>query len=99
MDHMNPFQAANDFLQELESRVNRLEKLAQGKGTEDVKLPPVLGVEQIVQFLGCSEYAAREIMKSKTLKTFRVGMKYQVTRKNFLEWMESGGEIIGPKNG
>ncbi len=56
-------------------------------------------MDRMNPFQNASNYAAQEIMKSKDLKTFRVGVKYQVTRKNFLEWMEKGGEVGGSRNG
>ena len=99
MDCQNPFQATAALLSDLESRITRLENLAKSGAADDYQLPPVLGVGDIMQFLDCSEYAAREIMRSPNLKTFRVGSRYQVTRSNFLSWMEKGDASIGPRNG
>lgn len=94
MDSQSPLQAVDALLTSLDSRITRLENLMKaGTGlTDDYHLPPVLGVDDVMHFLNCSEYAAREIMRSPALKTFRVGSRYQVTRINFLKWMEKGEE-------
>ena len=55
-------------------------------------LPSVLDIESIMNALDCSEYRAREIMKSGRLKVFRIGKKYLATREHFLEWLENGGD-------
>ena len=55
-------------------------------------LPSVLGIEDLMNALDCSEYRAREIMKSGRLKVFRIGKKYLATREHFLEWLERGGD-------
>ena len=59
-------------------------------------LPSVLDIEALMNALDCSEYRAREIMKSRRLKVFRIGKKYLTTREHFLEWLEQGGDV---KNG
>lgn len=79
----------------LEQRVKNLE--AQFKGPAfGAALPSVLGIEDVMNALDCSEYRAREIMKSGRLKVFRIGKKYLATREHFLEWLENGGDA---KNG
>lgn len=62
-------------------------------------LPSVMDIESIMNALDCSEYRAREIMKSGRLKVFRIGKKYLATREHFLEWLENGGDANGQRNG
>lgn len=75
----------------LEQRVKDLEAQLRGPAF-GASLPPVLGIESIMNALDCSEYRAREIMKSGRLKVFRIGKKYLATREHFLEWLENGGD-------
>lgn len=79
----------------LEQRVKNLETQLHGP-VFGAALPSVLDVESIMNALDCSEYRAREIMKSGRLKVFRIGKKYLATREHFLEWLENGGDA---KNG
>lgn len=75
----------------LEQRVKNLEAQLHGP-VFGAALPSVLDVESIMNALDCSEYRAREIMKSGRLKVFRIGKKYLATREHFLEWLEQGGD-------
>lgn len=79
----------------LEQRVKDLETQLRGPAF-GAALPSVLGIEDLMNALDCSEYRAREIMKSGKLKVFRIGKKYLATREHFLEWLEQGGDA---KNG
>ena len=79
----------------LEQRVKDLEVQLRGPAF-GAALPSVLGIEDLMNALDCSEYRAREIMKSGRLKVFRIGKKYLATREHFLEWLENGGDA---KNG
>lgn len=78
----------------LEQRVKDLETQLRGPAFGAV-LPSVLDIESIMNALDCSEYRAREIMKSGKLKVFRIGKKYLATREHFLEWLERGGDAGG----
>ena len=78
----------------LEQRVKNLETQLKGP-VFGVALPSVLGIEDLMNALDCSEYRAREIMKSGKLKVFRIGKKYLATREHFLEWLEQGGDASG----
>ncbi|WP_302121793.1 helix-turn-helix domain-containing protein [Acidaminococcus fermentans] len=82
----------------LEQRVKNLETQLKGP-VFGVALPSVLGIEDLMNALDCSEYRAREIMKSGKLKVFRIGKKYLATREHFLEWLEQGGDAGGQRNG
>ena len=82
----------------LEQRVKDLEAQLRGPAFGAV-LPSVLDIESIMNALDCSEFRAREIMKSGTLKVFRIGKKYLATREHFLEWLERGGDAGGQRNG
>ena len=75
----------------LEQRVKDLETQLRGPAF-GAALPSVLDIESIMNTLDCSEYRAREIMKSGRLKVFRIGKKYLATREHFLEWLERGGD-------
>lgn len=75
----------------LEQRVKNLETQLHGP-VFGAALPSVLGIEDLMNALDCSEYRAREIMKSGRLKVFRIGKKYLATREHFLEWLENGGD-------
>lgn len=75
----------------LEQRVKNLETQLHGP-VFGAALPSVLGIEDLMNALDCSEYRAREIMKSGRLKVFRIGKKYLATREHFLEWLERGGD-------
>lgn len=75
----------------LEQRVKDLETQLRGPAF-GAALPSVLGIEDLMNALDCSEYRAREIMKSGRLKVFRIGKKYLATREHFLEWLENGGD-------
>lgn len=75
----------------LEQRVKNLEAQLHGPVFGSA-LPSVLGIEDVMNALDCSEYRAREIMKSGRLKVFRIGKKYLATREHFLEWLEQGGD-------
>lgn len=79
----------------LEQRVKNLETQLRGPAF-GAALPSVLDIEALMNALDCSEYRAREIMKSGRLKVFRIGKKYLATREHFLEWLERGGDA---KNG
>lgn len=78
----------------LEQRVKDLETQLRGPAF-GAALPSVLDIESIMNALDCSEYRAREIMKSGRLKVFRIGKKYLATREHFLEWLEQGGDASG----
>lgn len=78
----------------LEQRVKDLETQLRGPAF-GAALPSVLDIESIMNALDCSEYRAREIMKSGKLKVFRIGKKYLATREHFLEWLEQGGDASG----
>lgn len=78
----------------LEQRVKDLETQLRGPVFGAV-LPSVLDIESVMNALDCSEYRAREIMKSGKLKVFRIGKKYLATREHFLEWLERGGDASG----
>ena len=78
----------------LEQRVKDLEAQLRGPAFGSA-LPSVLDVEAMMNALDCSEYRAREIMKSGKLKVFRIGKKYLATREHFLEWLERGGDAGG----
>ncbi|MCH4096023.1 MAG: helix-turn-helix domain-containing protein [Acidaminococcus provencensis] len=78
----------------LEQRVKNLEARFKGP-VFGAALPSVLDIESIMNALDCSEYRAREIMKSGKLKVFRIGKKYLATREHFLEWLEQGGDASG----
>lgn len=78
----------------LEQRVKNLEAQLHGP-VFGAALPSVLDIESIMNALDCSEYRAREIMKSGRLKVFRIGKKYLATREHFLEWLENGGDANG----
>lgn len=82
----------------LEQRVKDLETQLKGPAF-GAALPSVLDIESIMNALDCSEYRAREIMKSGKLKVFRIGKKYLATREHFLEWLEQGGDAGGQRNG
>ena len=82
----------------LEQRVKNLEAQLHGP-VFGVALPSVLNIEDLMNALDCSEYRAREIMKSGKLKVFRIGKKYLATREHFLEWLERGGDASGQRNG
>lgn len=82
----------------LEQRVKDLEAQLRGPAF-GAALPSVLGIEDLMNALDCSEYRAREIMKSGKLKVFRIGKKYLATREHFLEWLEQGGDAGGQRNG
>lgn len=82
----------------LEQRVKNLEAQLHGP-VFGAALPSVLGIEDVMNALDCSEYRAREIMKSGRLKVFRIGKKYLATREHFLEWLENGGDADGQRNG
>lgn len=75
----------------LEQRVKNLEAQLHGP-VFGAALPSVLGIEDLMNALDCSEYRAREIMKSGRLKVFRIGKKYLATREHFIEWLENGGD-------
>ncbi len=75
----------------LEQRVKDLETQLRGPAF-GAALPSVLDIESIMNALDCSEYRAREIMKSGKLKVFRIGKKYLATREHFMEWLEQGGD-------
>lgn len=78
----------------LEQRVKNLETRLRVP-VFGAALPSVLDIESIMNALDCSEYRAREIMKSGRLKVFRIGKKYLATREHFLEWLERGGDAGG----
>lgn len=78
----------------LEQRVKNLEAQLHGP-VFGAALPSVLSIEGVMNALDCSEYRAREIMKSGKLKVFRIGKKYLATREHFLEWLEKGGDAGG----
>lgn len=78
----------------LEQRVKDLEAQLRGPAF-GAALPSVLDIESIMNALDCSEYRAREIMKSGKLKVFLIGKKYLATREHFLEWLEQGGDAGG----
>ena len=78
----------------LEQRVKNLETQLKGP-VFGAALPSVLDIEGVMNALDCSEYRAREIMKSGRLKVFRIGKKYLATREHFLEWLENGGDANG----
>ena len=78
----------------LEQRVRNLETQLHGP-VFGAALPSVLDIEALMNALDCSEYRAREIMKSGKLKVFRIGKKYLATREHFLEWLEQGGDASG----
>lgn len=82
----------------LEQRVKDLETQLRGPAF-GAALPSVLDIESIMNTLDCSEYRAREIMKSGKLKVFRIGKKYLATREHFLEWLERGGDAGGQRDG
>lgn len=82
----------------LEQRVKNLEAQLHGP-VFGAALPSVLDIEALMNALDCSEYRAREIMKSGRLKVFRIGKKYLATREHFLEWLEQGGDAGGQRNG
>lgn len=82
----------------LEQRVKDLEAQLRGPAF-GAALPSVLGIDDLMNALDCSEYRAREIMKSGKLKVFRIGKKYLATREHFLEWLEQGGDAGGQRNG
>lgn len=82
----------------LEQRVKDLETQLRGPAF-GAALPSVLDIESIMNALDCSEYRAREIMKSGKLKVFRIGKKYLATREHFLEWLERGGDAGGQRDG
>lgn len=82
----------------LEQRVKDLETQLRGPAF-GAALPSVLDIESIMNALDCSEYRAREIMKSGKLKVFRIGKKYLATREHFMEWLERGGDAGGQRNG
>ena len=75
----------------LEQRMKDLETQLRGP-VFGAALPSVLDIEALMNALDCSEYRAREIMKSGKLKVFRIGKKYLATREHFLEWLEQGGD-------
>lgn len=78
----------------LEQRVKDLETQLRGPAF-GAALSSVLDIEAVMNALDCSEYRAREIMKSGRLKVFRIGKKYLATREHFLEWLEQGGDAGG----
>lgn len=78
----------------LEQRMKELETQLRGP-VFGAALPSVLDIEALMNALDCSEYRAREIMKSGKLKVFRIGKKYLATREHFLEWLERGGDAGG----
>ena len=78
----------------LEQRMKDLETQLRGP-VFGAALPSVLDIEALMNALDCSEYRAREIMKSGKLKVFRIGKKYLATREHFLEWLERGGDAGG----
>lgn len=82
----------------LEQRVKNLETRLRVP-VFGAALPSVLDIESIMNALDCSEYRAREIMKSGRLKVFRIGKKYLATREHFLEWLENGGDADGQRDG
>lgn len=82
----------------LEQRMKDLETQLRGP-VFGAALPSVLDIEALMNALDCSEYRAREIMKSGKLKVFRIGKKYLATREHFLEWLERGGDASGQRNG
>lgn len=82
----------------LEQRVKDLETQLRGPAF-GAALPSVLDIEALMNALDCSEYRAREIMKSGKLKVFRIGKKYLATREHFLEWLEQGGDAGGQRDG
>lgn len=82
----------------LEQRVKNLEAQLHGP-VFGAALPSVLDIEALMNALDCSEYRAREIMKSGKLKVFRIGKKYLATREHFLEWLERGGDADGQRDG
>lgn len=82
----------------LEQRMKDLETQLRGP-VFGAALPSVLDIEALMNALDCSEYRAREIMKSGRLKVFRIGKKYLATREHFLEWLENGGDADGQRDG
>lgn len=82
----------------LEQRMKDLETQLRGP-VFGAALPSVLDIEALMNALDCSEYRAREIMKSGKLKVFRIGKKYLATREHFLEWLENGGDADGQRDG
>lgn len=89
-------------METIDARISILEQRVKSLETRlrvpvfGAALPSVLGIEDVMNALDCSEYRAREIMKSGRLKVFRIGKKYLATREHFLEWLENGGDA---KNG
>lgn len=85
-------------METIDARISILEQRVKNLETQlrvpvfGAALPSVLGIEDLMNALDCSEYRAREIMKSGRLKVFRIGKKYLATREHFLEWLENGGD-------
>ena len=88
-------------METIDARISILEQRVKNLKTRlrvpvfGAALPSVLDIESIMNALDCSEYRAREIMKSGRLKVFRIGKKYLATREHFLEWLENGGDANG----
>lgn len=88
-------------METIDARISILEQRVKNLETRlrvpvfGAALPSVLGIEDLMNALDCSEYRAREIMKSGRLKVFRIGKKYLATREHFLEWLEQGGDAGG----
>lgn len=54
------------------------------------RLPEVLVVQDIIDFLGISKNAAYTLVKSKEFHVVKIGKHFKIPRTSFLTWWEGG---------
>lgn len=57
------------------------------------KLPPVLDVTDIKQFLGIGLRQAYDLVNSGQFHSVRVGRRIKVSKNRFIEWFEGDSKI------
>lgn len=55
-------------------------------------LPMVLTAADIAHVLGISRNTAYEYIHSRGFPSFKVGKQYRVSKRKFMEWLETAGD-------
>lgn len=55
----------------------------------ETNLPKLLSAKDIKSYLKCNDAKVYALLKQRTFPSFRIGKKYYVDEKKFIEWMST----------
>lgn len=56
--------------------------------TNDIKLPDLMNVKELISYLHCSKAVAYELCKRKDFPSFKVGKVFYIDSSKLTDWIE-----------